>query len=57
MKDAKWIKTKIGVGSIMTEIVIETEKNIREGIIRRTNKEVVGCIQTMLGKTNLLVKI
>ena len=41
--------TKIRVCFIFTEKVIDIEENTREGRIRRKTKEVVGCVQAMVG--------
>ena len=43
-KEKKWIKTKIGVGSIAKENVGYIEDDTREERIRKTRKEVVGCV-------------
>ena len=48
-------KTKIAVGSVVKAKVGELEKITREGISRRTTKEVVGCVQSVVGKNNFLV--
>ena len=52
------IKIKIRVGSVVKEKVRETEENIREGISRRMRmrKEVVGCVQAVVGKNIFLVQ-
>ena len=54
MKMTKQTKTKIGVGSVVEAKVGELEKITREGISRRTTKEVVGCVQSVVGKNNFL---
>ena len=56
MKEKKQIKPKIGVGSLVKEKFIKMEENTREVIIRRTRKEVVGCVQAVVGKKNFLVQ-
>ena len=48
-------ETKIGVGSVVNAKVGELEKITREGIIRRTRKEVVVCVHSVVGKNNFLV--
>ena len=55
MKMTKQTKTKIGVGSVVKAKVGELEKIIREGIIRRTRKEVVGCVHSVVGKNKFLI--
>ena len=55
MKENNRIKTKIGVGSVVKTEVVKMEDNTREGIIRRIRKEVVGCVQAVLGKNKFLV--
>ena len=51
----KQTKTKIGVGSFVKAKVGELDKITREGRSRRMRKEVVGCVQSVVGKNNLLV--
>ena len=51
----KQTKTKIGVGSVVKAKVGELENITREGIIRRTRKEVVGCVRSVVGKKKFLV--
>ena len=51
----KQAKTKIGVGSVVKAKVVELEKITREGRSRRTRKEVVGCVQRVVGKNKVLV--
>ena len=48
-------KTKIGVGSVVKAKVGELEKITREGRIRRMRKEVVVCVQSVVGKKKFLV--
>ena len=50
----KQTKTKIGVGSVVKAKVGELEKITREGRSRRMRKEVVGCVQSVVGKKNFL---
>ena len=50
VKKKKRIKTKIGVGSVVKAKVGELEKITREGRIRRMRKDVVGCVQDVVGK-------
>ena len=50
MKEKKWTKKKIGVGSAVKSKVGEIEESTREGRNRRTRKELVVCFQYMLGK-------
>ena len=52
----KQTKTKIGVGSVVKANIGELEKITREGRSRRTRKEVVGCVQSVVGKNNFLVQ-
>ena len=52
----KHTKTKIGVGSVLKAKVGELEKITREGIRRSTRKEVVGCVQSVVGKNNLFIQ-
>ena len=52
----KQTKTKIGVGSVVKSKVGELEKITREVRIRRMRKEVVGCVQSVVGKKKFLVK-
>ena len=52
----KQTKAKIGVGSVVKAKVGELEKITREGIIRSTRKEVVGCVQSVVGKNNLFIQ-
>ena len=44
---------KIGVGSVVKAKVGGMENNTREGRIRRTRKEVVGCVWNVEGKNNM----
>ena len=46
----KHTKTKIGVGSVIKAKVRELENITREGRQRRMRKEVVVCVQSVLGK-------
>ena len=54
MEMTKQTKTKIGVGSIVKAKVGELENITREGRSRSMRKEVVGCVQIVVGKNNLL---
>ena len=56
VKEKKRIKKKIGLGSVVKEHVGEMEDNTREGRSRRMRKEVVGCVQDVVGKKKLLVQ-
>ena len=59
MKDTKENNLRmkiINVGSIMKFKFREMDDKTRGGIIIIMSKEVVSCVQTMLGKNNLLVK-
>ena len=49
-------KTKIGEGSVVKENFGELEKITREGRSRRMMKEVVVCVQTVVGKKKFLVQ-
>ena len=51
----KQTKTKIGVGSVVKAKVGELEKITREGISRRMRRDVLGCVQSVVGKNNFLV--
>ena len=55
MKMTKQTKTKIGVGSVVKANVGELENIIREVRRRRMRKEMVGCVQRVVGKNNFLV--
>ena len=57
MKEKKWIKTKIGVGSVMTEKFREMEEKTGEGRSRRVSIYVLGCVKAVLGKNNTLVQL
>ena len=57
VKVNKQNKTKIGVGSIVAAKVRELEDITREGRIRRMRKEVVGCVQDIVGKKKFLVQL
>ena len=50
-------KTKIKAGSVVKAKDGEIEENAREVRIRRTRKEVVGCVQAMVGKKKFLIQI
>ena len=49
-------KTEIGVGSIVKAKVGELEKITRQGRIRRTRKEVLRCVQSVVGKKKFIVQ-
>ena len=51
----KQTKTKIGVGSVVKAKVGELEKITKEERSRRMRKEVVGCVQSAVGKNKFLV--
>ena len=51
----KQTKTKIVVGSVVKAKVGELEKITRKGRTRRMRKEVVGCVQSVVGKNIFLV--
>ena len=57
MKEKKRINTNIGAGSIVKVKVGYTEKEKREGKSMRTRKDMVVCIQDVLGKKKLRVKL
>ena len=56
MKETKMSKTKIMVGFIVIEKVVEMEANITKGRIRSNIKEVLGNFQNLLEKKKFLVK-
>ena len=51
----KQTKTKIGVASVVNTKVGELEKITREVRSRRIRKEVVGCVQILVGKKKFLI--
>ena len=51
----KQTKTKILVGSVVKAKVGELEKITRKGRSRRMRKEVVVCVNIVVGKNNFLV--
>ena len=55
MEITKQTKTKIGVGSVVKSKVRDLEKITREGRRRSIRKEVVGCVQSVVGKKKFLV--
>ena len=55
METTKQTKTKIGVGYVVKAKVGELEKITREGRIRRMRKDVLGCVQSVVGNKKLLV--
>ena len=52
----KKTKTKIRVGSVVKAKIGELENIARERRSRRTRKEVVGYVQSVVGKKNFLVQ-
>ena len=52
----KHTKTKIGVGSVVKAMVGELENITREGRSRRMRKEVVECVQSVVGKKKFLIQ-
>ena len=54
MEIKKQTKTKIGLGSVVKAKVGELENITREGRSRRMRKDVVGCVQSVVGRKNLL---
>ena len=57
MNMKKQTKKKIGVGSVVKAKVGELEKITREGRSRRMSKEVMGCVQSVVGKKKFLVQL
>ena len=55
-REAKRINTNIRMGSDVIAKVRDMEEKNREGSIRRTRKEVVGCVQDVVGKKKFLFK-
>ena len=55
MKGKKHIKKNIRVGFIVKARVAEMKNKTSEGRIRRMIKEVVDCVQSVLGGNKLLV--
>ena len=49
MKVTKQTKTEIGVGSVVKAKVGELDKITRKGRSRSMSKEVVGCVQRVVG--------
>ena len=54
MKVKNQNKTKIGMGYVLKAKVVELDKITMEGRIRGIRKEVVICVQYMVGKNNFL---
>ena len=50
------MQTNIGVRSVVKAKVEVMEENTREGRIRRMRKELVGCVQDVVGKKKLVVQ-
>ena len=55
MKMTKQTKTKIVVGSVVNANVGGLEKITRKGRSRRMSKEVVGCVQSVVGKNKFFI--
>ena len=55
-KGEKRIKTNIWLVSFVKTEAGFMEENIREGRSRRIRKEVVGCVQTVVGNNKFLVQ-
>ena len=51
-KEAKRHKMDINVGLFVTAKDGEMEDNTKEGGIRRMRKDIVGCVQDVVGKKN-----
>ena len=56
MKEKARINMNIRVGSVVNSEVGDMEKKAREGRIRSTRKDVVGCVQDVIGKKKILVQ-
>ena len=54
-KEENQSKMKIGAESAMTAKVRDMKEKTREGRITRMRKEVVGCVQAVVGKKKFLV--
>ena len=52
--EKNWIKTKIGVGSVVKAKIGGMEENKREGRSGRTRKDVMGCVQDMVENNKFL---
>ena len=50
------VNANIRVSFFVIEEARETEKNTREGRSRTTRKEVVGCVQDVVGENKFLVQ-
>ena len=55
MMENKRIKTKIEVGYVVKAKVVDMEDKTREGRTRSMRKEVLGCVQAVVGKKKFLV--
>ena len=55
-KEAKQGKMKIWVGCVVTENVVDMEKNTREGRSRRIMNYFVVCVHSVVGKNKFLVQ-
>ena len=56
MKDKKWIKTKIGLGSVVKAKDVEMENNTMEVRIRRMRENMVICLQDVVDKKKFPVQ-
>ena len=57
MKVKNQTKTKIGMGSVVKSKVGELENTTRELRSRRMMKEVVGCVQSVVGLKKFIVQL
>ena len=57
MKEKKRKKTTIGVGSVLKEKVGEIDEYTMEGRIMRMRKEVVRCVQDVVGNKIFLFQL
>ena len=56
MTEKNQINMKIGLGSFVKAKVVDMKENTREVRERRRRKEVVVCVQDMVGKKNFLIQ-
>ena len=56
MNHKKHIKMNIGLGSVVKAEVRYIEEKTREGRIKMTSKEVLRCVQAVVGKKKFLVQ-
>ena len=56
IEEKKQSKAEIDVGTLGKAKVGEMEEKIREGRSRRTRKEVVGCVQAVIGNNKYLLQ-